>query len=79
MVEPVLTQAVAQITAAFVASKFKFEDFVKAAKEDVEPKAAPLPTEAENKLIVQLRESGKSDEEIAKFLGLNILTVKMAA
>jgi microsomal dipeptidase-like Zn-dependent dipeptidase len=74
IVEPIVTQAVAQVTAALVAGRFKFDDlFKEKAAEEVVP-----PTEDQNKLIKTLRDAGKSDEEIAKFLNLNILTVKMA-
>lgn len=42
------------------------------------PDADPLPTEAQNKAIIGLRAIGKTDEYIAKELGVSIRTVKMA-
>lgn len=40
--------------------------------------ADPLPTAEQNTAINSLRALGKSDEEIAKTVGVSVLTVKMA-
>lgn len=77
--EPLVTQVVAQATAAAVAGRFKFEDFLKDVTDEAEaPVADPLPTPAQNDAIKVLRTMGKTDEEIAEFVGVSILTVKMA-
>lgn len=57
----------------------EFLNKAKAAVADaVKPEAAPFPTAAENDAIKVLRTLGKTDEEIAKAVGVSVLTVKMA-
>lgn len=57
-------------------------DFFSKAKEaaTAAPKAEadPIPTAEQNTTILVLRAAGKSDAEIAKILGVSILTIKMA-
>lgn len=40
--------------------------------------ADPLPTEEQNNVIKVLRKLGRTDEEIAKAVGVSVLTVKMS-
>ena len=54
------------------------ENIFKSPTESATP-TAPLPTPAQSDAINALKAVGKTEEEIATILNLNILTVKMAA
>ena len=56
----------------------QFNEHVESLTEGAAPIADPLPTPEQNDAIKALRIAGKTDEDIAGFLGISIRTVKMA-
>jgi hypothetical protein len=79
VVVPTVTEYLNKIAAAAQNTSQGVQDgsLFKTTEQAVKPVADPLPTEAQNDAIKVLRALGKTDEEIAKAVGVSVLTVKM--